>query len=154
MSSKEGDLVVDPMCGSGVLLAVSGKMRRRVLGFDIAPEMVRFSNALLGRHGCVGKAEVADARDIPVEFQIAQMIVTSVPAWQTVAYSQADGALEAKSKTSYWLDMRQIVGEFKRILKRGGTCLLVQSPAQASRLITLAREADLPAKFVIVPEAK
>jgi site-specific DNA-methyltransferase (adenine-specific) len=34
-SSKEGDLVLDPFCGSGTTLAVAKKMARRWLGIDI-----------------------------------------------------------------------------------------------------------------------
>ena len=35
--TKEGDLVVDPMCGSGTTIDVCVEENRRVLGLDIAP---------------------------------------------------------------------------------------------------------------------
>ena len=35
--SKEGDLVVDPMCGSGTTVDVCKEENRKVIGFDIVP---------------------------------------------------------------------------------------------------------------------
>ena len=38
--SNEGDLIFDPMCGSGTTLMVAKKLKRRYLGFEIAKEYV------------------------------------------------------------------------------------------------------------------
>jgi site-specific DNA-methyltransferase (adenine-specific) len=36
-SSHEGDLVLDPFCGSGTTLAVADRLGRRWIGVDISP---------------------------------------------------------------------------------------------------------------------
>ena len=35
--TREGDLVVDPFCGGGTTLDVAREMKRRALGYDVAP---------------------------------------------------------------------------------------------------------------------
>ena len=50
--TKEGALVVDPMCGSGTTLDVARDLRRRARGFDLAPYRKDI--------------ERADARELPL----------------------------------------------------------------------------------------
>ena len=38
--TKEGDLVVDPMCGSGTTLKMAKKLNRRFIGFDISQDYI------------------------------------------------------------------------------------------------------------------
>ena len=33
--TKEGDLVVDPMCGSGTTIDVARELKRKVIGYDL-----------------------------------------------------------------------------------------------------------------------
>jgi hypothetical protein len=82
------------------------------------------------------------------------MIVSSIPAWGTVRYSGEKNAMETLGREDYWLQMRQVFGEFRRILKPAGSCLLVQSPDQAERLRKFAHESGIPVKFVMVPGAR
>lgn len=35
--TREDDLVVDPMCGSGTTIDVATELKRKVMGFDLAP---------------------------------------------------------------------------------------------------------------------
>ena len=35
--TKEGDLVIDPMCGSGTTIDVAKELKRKVIGYDIHP---------------------------------------------------------------------------------------------------------------------
>jgi adenine-specific DNA-methyltransferase len=51
--SREGDLVIDPMCGSGTTLDVANDLKRKARGFDLNPT----------RPGI----ERADARRLPLE---------------------------------------------------------------------------------------
>ena len=45
--SNEGDLVLDPFCGSGTTLRVAKKTGRNYVGFDISKEYVALSEILL-----------------------------------------------------------------------------------------------------------
>lgn len=47
-SSNEGDLVLDPFCGSGTTLAVAKKAKRRALGFDASPLAVATARERVG----------------------------------------------------------------------------------------------------------
>ena len=41
--TKEGDLVVDPMCGSGTTIDVANELNRKVIGYDLnvtRPEII------------------------------------------------------------------------------------------------------------------
>ncbi|WP_198145472.1 DNA methyltransferase [Frankia sp. EAN1pec] len=46
--SEPGDLVLDPFCGSGTLLAEAARMRRRSIGTDVDPVAVSVSSAKTG----------------------------------------------------------------------------------------------------------
>lgn len=43
MCSQEGDLIVDPFCGSGTTLKVANDLNRRYVGFDVSSEYVKMS---------------------------------------------------------------------------------------------------------------
>jgi len=153
--TKPGDKVLDPFCGSGVLLAVASRLKRQVRGCDIGPEMVDFASKLIARHGGQeGDIQVGDATSLSMPTSSFNFVITSIPGWNTVKYSNAREALEAKSQQDYWLQMRQAIGEMRRVLKPGGSCMFVQSQETAARMATLAREADLPTNFVMVPGAR
>jgi DNA modification methylase len=46
-STNEGDLVLDPFCGSGTALAVAERLGRRWLGIDVAPIAVELTKKRL-----------------------------------------------------------------------------------------------------------
>jgi len=43
-SSKEGDLILDPMCGSGTTLVVAKRFNRKYIGIDISEEAINITN--------------------------------------------------------------------------------------------------------------
>jgi DNA modification methylase len=47
ISTKEGDLVLDPFTGSGTTLWVAKKLKRKFIGFEINPEYVKLSKERL-----------------------------------------------------------------------------------------------------------
>jgi site-specific DNA-methyltransferase (adenine-specific) len=63
-SSREGDLVLDPFCGSGTTLAVADRLRRRWLGIDVSPLAVRVAGERLARAGGVGRTPAERARAV------------------------------------------------------------------------------------------
>ncbi len=63
--TEEGDLVVDPMCGSGTTIDVCKEEKRRVLGFDIVPYREDIKQA--------------DARNLPIDDEIADFVFIDSP---------------------------------------------------------------------------
>jgi len=50
-SSNEGDVVLDPFCGSGTTLVEAKNLHRKFIGFDINPDFVKLSNERLRKVG-------------------------------------------------------------------------------------------------------
>lgn len=105
--TEPGDLVVDPMCGSGTTLDVADDLGRRARGFDVnvtRPEV-----------------ELADARQIPMPSASADFVFVDPPYSTHIDYSddpRSIGKLDA-SKPEYLEAMGQVIGEIARILRPG-----------------------------------
>ncbi len=103
--TREGDLVVDPFCGGGTTLDVARELKRRTLGYDVAPvrdDVFR-----------------ADARDLPLEDGKADFVFMDPPYGTHVDYSDAPdciGKLDA-FEPAYFEAMEAVFAEVERILR-------------------------------------
>ena len=103
--TNEGDLVVDPMCGSGTTLDVARDLNRRALGYDIHPYRKDIFRA--------------DARKLPLENEKADFVFIDPPYGDNVYYSdekQCIGKLPATDET-YVSAMHEVIREIHRILQ-------------------------------------
>lgn len=109
--TQEGDLVVDPMCGSGTTLDVARDLSRRALGYDIAPSRPDIHRA--------------DARRLPLEDAAADFVFVDPPYSTHVDYSDDPaciGKLDAGGDDdghAYFEAMADVIGEMHRILRPG-----------------------------------
>lgn len=106
--SKPGDLVVDPMAGSGTTLDVARDLGRKALGYDLAPSRPDIFRA--------------DCRKLPLEDAKARLVFVDPPYSTHLEYSddpRCIGKLDA-ADPEYYAAMRDAVGEMFRILKPGG----------------------------------
>lgn len=106
--SREGDLVVDPFCGSGTTLDVARDTGRRARGFDLSPSRPDI--------------EAADARKLPVESGAAALVFLDPPYGDHIHYSddpRCIGKLSAFDD-AYYREMDQALGECARVLAPGG----------------------------------
>ncbi len=109
--TREGDLVIDPMCGSGTTIDVARDMDRRALGYDLAPRP--------------GRTDIfrADARKLPLEDAKADFVFVDPPYSTHVDYSEDPkciGKLDAGGPDdgrAYYDAMRQVISEIHRVLK-------------------------------------
>jgi len=103
--TREGDLVVDPMCGSGTTVEVARSLKRRALGYDLSPR----------REGIFR----ADARKLPLEDGKADFVFLDPPYSDHIEYSddrRCIGRLSAFEE-GYFDAMSEVIAECDRILR-------------------------------------
>lgn len=103
--TREKDLVVDPMCGSGTMLDVARDLGRRALGYDLNPTRKDIFRA--------------DARKLPLEDGKADFVFMDPPYSDHIVYSddrRCIGKLTAFEE-GYFKEMRRVIRECDRILK-------------------------------------
>ena len=71
--TRQGDVVVDPMCGSGTTLDVAADLGRTAYGFDLQPQRKEI--------------QLADARQIPLEDDSADFVFIDPPYSTNLKYS-------------------------------------------------------------------
>jgi DNA modification methylase len=71
--TKEGDLVIDTMCGSGTTIDVCKEENRKVLGFDIVPYRADIKQA--------------DARKLPLDDEVADFVFIDSPYSDNIKYN-------------------------------------------------------------------
>lgn len=107
--TREKDLVVDPMAGSGTTLDVARDLGRRAIGYDIAP----------------AREDVfrADARSLPLEDGKADFVFVDPPYSTHIEYSDDPsciGKLDAGGEgggAAYYSAMGEVFGEIHRVLR-------------------------------------
>lgn len=107
--TKEGDLVVDPMCGSGTTIDVAKEEKRNVIGFDIAPYRKDIKKA--------------DARNIPLENNSVDFVFIDSPYSDNIKYSNEQNCIGKISceNEEFFLELEKVAKESYRILKPGKT---------------------------------
>lgn len=103
--TRQGDVVVDPMCGSGTTLDVCKDLKRTGKGFDLTP----FREDIVE----------ADARKIPLPKESADFVFIDPPYSTHLKYSEDPrciGNLDAREPL-YFEAMRQVIDEIFRVLK-------------------------------------
>ncbi|MBX3363918.1 MAG: hypothetical protein KF866_04055 [Phycisphaeraceae bacterium] len=113
--TKEKDLVVDPMCGSGTTMDVARDLGRRALGYDLSPQRKDIFRA--------------DARELPLEDEVADFVFVDPPYSTHVTYSdhaECIGKLDAGAPPkepgeaageAYYEAMEEVIAEIHRVLK-------------------------------------
>ncbi|GJM18910.1 MAG: hypothetical protein DHS20C14_11230 [Phycisphaeraceae bacterium] len=114
--TREGDRVLDPMCGSGTTMDVCRDLKRRGRGFDLNPTR--------------DDIERADARDLPVDSDAADFVFVDPPYSTHIDYSDDPdciGKLDAGKAGehgsmggAYYVAMEEVIAEMHRVLRPGG----------------------------------
>jgi DNA modification methylase len=109
--TREGDTVVDPMCGSGTTLDVCRDLNRRGVGFDLAPTRPDITQA--------------DSRKLPMPDASADFVFVDPPYSTHINYSddpRCIGKLDAAPDAddggrAYFDSMKKVIREIDRVLK-------------------------------------
>lgn len=102
-----GDLVVDPMCGSGTTIDVCREEKRRVVCYDIAPV----------RPDIIQN----DARKIPLEDESVDLVFVDSPYGDNIRYNDHPDCIGKISSESerFYDELEKVMRECYRILKKG-----------------------------------
>ena len=103
--TKEGDLVVDPMCGSGTTIDVAKELKREVIGYDInvtRPEIIK-----------------NDSRKIPLADNSVDFVFIDSPYSDNINYSDNKECIGKISceKTEFYDELEKTASEIARVLK-------------------------------------
>ena len=117
--TKPGDLVVDPMAGSGTTIDVAKELGRKVIGYDIAP----YRDDIIQN----------DARHISLEDESVDFVFIDSPYSDNVKYSDHPDCIGRISceREEFFDELEKVAREIHRILKPGKhmACLLYTSDA-------------------------
>ena len=105
--TEPGDLVVDPMCGSGTTIDVCKAEKRGVIGYDISPT----------RPDIIQN----DARKIPLDGNSVDMVFIDSPYGDNVRYSEHPddiGHISSESE-EFYNELEKVMEQSHRILKEG-----------------------------------
>jgi len=102
-----GDLVVDPMCGSGTTLDVCKEEGRKAICYDIAPVRPDIKQN--------------DARKIPLASDSVDLVFIDSPYGDNIRYNEhPDSIGKISSETELFYDeLEKVISECHRILKAG-----------------------------------
>jgi len=105
--TKPGDLVVDPMAGSGTTLDVARDLGRRALGYDVNPTRPDIFRV--------------DARKLPLEDGKADFVFVDPPYADHIRYSDDPRCIGrfGPEDPAYYEAMAKVIGEIARILRPG-----------------------------------
>jgi len=104
--TQEGDLVVDPMCGSGTTIDVAKELNRKVIGFDINP----YRKDIIKN----------DARKIPLDDETVDFVFIDSPYSDNIKYSDDfnDIGNISCTKAEFYIELEKVAREIHRILKK------------------------------------
>jgi len=103
--TKEGDLVVDPMVGSGTTIDVAKELNRKVIGYDlnvVRPDVIK-----------------NDSRKIPLEDNSVDFVFIDSPYSDNIEYSDDERCIGKISceKIEFYNELEKVASEIVRILK-------------------------------------
>ena len=105
--TEPGDLVLDPMCGSGTTIDVCKEEGRKVIGYDIVsvrPDIIE-----------------NDARSLPLDDSSVDMVFIDSPYGDNIKYNESPDSIGTISAESdiFYDELEKVMAEAHRVLKPG-----------------------------------
>ncbi|GAQ24361.1 TRM11 family SAM-dependent methyltransferase [Tepidanaerobacter syntrophicus] len=143
--SQEGDVVLDPMVGSGTTLIETKLLNRQGIGFDINPQAVEIAKKNLEFEGDYKYNPIVKVGDIRNLREISDgsidLIITHPPYLNIIEYSKGiDGDLSNISGVKKFCgELEKGIIELRRVLKENKYCgILIGDTRKSSHYVPLA----------------
>ena len=128
--TEEGDLVLDPMAGSGTIQDMAEELNRKCLAFDLKPMR--------------DDIKYGDATHIEIGDEIVDFIFAHLPYWKMTQYSDSKNDLSNVSYNDFLTKTEEIFKEFKRILQYKKYCaVLIGDKRHGGKLLDLSAQVSL-----------
>ncbi len=103
--TREGDLMIDPFCGSGTSLDVAADLKRKARGFDVSPYR--------------DDIEPADARELPMPDEVVDFVFMDPPYSDNLKYSDDERCIGRINATdeAYFEALEDAFDEAWRVMK-------------------------------------
>ncbi len=130
--TQEGDLVLDPMMGSGTTLIEARLLHRNAIGYDINEAALAITEERLGfdydTHA-LQRVQLGDARALrDVAHDSIDLIVTHPPYLNIVQYSEGQNPNDLSSIAKipkFLIELQKVIHELYRVLKPDHHCAIL-----------------------------
>lgn len=161
--SVEGDLVLDPMVGSGTTLIEARLLNRNAIGYDINSNAVEITKQRIKfkvDNRSVQKVRKGDVRALETLYdESVDLIITHPPYWNIVKYSDGENPSDLSSMTplpKFLEELEEGIRELYRVLKPDRYCaILIGDTRKAQHYIPISHfvlRRFLKAGFVLKEE--
>lgn len=137
--SQEGDTVLDPFVGGGTTAVEAKLTNRNFIGFDINPEAVELSRkkcAFQFNTTASSVIEVADARKLPLNNNLVDLICAHPPYADIIHYSKdIEGDLSLLPIKDFLFEMGKVADEFYRVLKKDKFCAILMGDMRKNGMV-------------------
>ncbi len=128
--SKEEDLILDQMCGSGTTLVEARLLHRNAIGFDINKNAVETTKTRLEfdyETKSKQTVQIGDARKLALDDLSVDLIITHPPYLDIIKYNQKnkDDISNIHNTDSFLVEIEKIATEAYRVLKPGKYCAIL-----------------------------
>lgn len=114
--TKQGDLVIDPMAGSGTTVDVSLALGRRCYGFDIDPQ---------------DRKDIMQSdfsKETPKAIGKASLVFMDPPYWNMKDANYPEGSISRLAKDDYYAVFKRTANEYLSVMKSGArVAILIQN---------------------------
>jgi DNA modification methylase len=153
--TKEGDLVIDPMSGTGTTAWVAKRMKRHSICFDIVQKYIDIGKRTVVSQRSISpelekynpEFRLCDARKLGLEDNSTDFIIFSPPYWDLYVYEDLPNQIGTIEKREDFDNaMFEVFKQCYRVLKQEKFCVCVISDIRKTQLIDLHNDISIVAK--------
>lgn len=136
--SEEGDTILDPFCGCGTVAVEAKKHGRNSINYDVVPKAIELTKKKLSLMNSLSNyiekerknmtthiVELQDARKLPLPDESVDAIITDIPYFSMIKYSDEPNDLSnIEDYQEFLKEISKAFEEMHRVLKKGKYCVI------------------------------